>query len=178
VPHPDQAAINPETWAGAQRSRPVGGRTPRRQVTAVGARNGDAYALGEERQSDEDSGRVNCPETQKRTAAPRCGRGKRRQRCRQALAHRAKLVGLAENSGQSIVVAVANAAAGMDGLVQQSPAAGAQRQHPAGRGRRALLRYATLRWTNQPWRRDSNQTASRKPRGGSARAVSNSPSKH
>jgi hypothetical protein len=32
--------------------------------------------------------------------------------------------------------------AGMDGLVQQSPAAGAHRQHPAGRRRGALLRYA------------------------------------
>jgi len=32
--------------------------------------------------------------------------------------------------------------AGMGGLVQQSPAAGVHRQHPAGRSRGALLRYA------------------------------------
>lgn len=34
------------------------------------------------------------------------------------------------------------------------------RQHPAGRGQRSAT---TLRWTNQPWRRDSNQIASGKP---------------
>ena len=50
--------------------------------------------------------------------------------------------------------------AGMGRLVQQSPAAGAHRQHPAGRSRAALLRH---RWRNQPWQRDSNQTASGKP---------------
>ena len=57
------------TWAGAQRSRPVEVRTPRRQVTApekrVGARNGEGLRSGRERQSDEDSGRVNCPKTQR-----------------------------------------------------------------------------------------------------------------
>jgi len=33
VPHPDQAASSRETWAGAQRSRPAGVRTPWRSGT-------------------------------------------------------------------------------------------------------------------------------------------------